>query len=130
MLRQKLYLKAESILKYLTSNSEKLDTLIMCKSSEIDLTTTDQSLYEAIGSIDDKNKIDYNRLVKLLEVVEITPFRQLMKKERTILKEERVSELRELIKTDRPEEKTGKVLDKNQKQNKTLNTATEVDKNG
>lgn len=95
--KQKMYLKAEHILKYLMGN-ENMDTLIMCKSAEVGLVTSDQSLYEAVGSVQNREKIDYNKLVKLLEVTEIISFRKDMKKERKILTEERVKELKEKIK--------------------------------
>lgn len=95
--KQKMYLKAEAILKYLLGKSEEIDTLIMCKSSEIDLVTSDQSLYEAIGSIKERNKIDYNKLVKLLEVTEVISFKKDMRKKRNILTEERVDELNKKV---------------------------------
>ena len=69
----------------------------MCKPNNIELVTTDQSLYEAIGSIEDKKKIDYAKLVKFLEVVNIVSFKEKMQKPRTILKDERVKELRDRV---------------------------------
>ncbi|RMF55419.1 hypothetical protein D6745_02435 [Candidatus Woesearchaeota archaeon] len=94
---QKMFLKAEGILKYLEGNNDKIDTLIMCKPNNIELVTTDQSLYEAVGSVKDKTKINYAKLVKFLEVVNIVSFKEKMQKPRTILKEERVKELRKKV---------------------------------
>ncbi|MFO7711200.1 MAG: hypothetical protein R6V53_05540 [Candidatus Woesearchaeota archaeon] len=92
--KQTMYLTAEAIYKYILGIDEDIETLIMCKSGTINLLTTDQSLYEAIGSIEDRSSIDYNKIVKLLEVTEIRPFRVTMKKDRTILTEDRVNEIK------------------------------------
>jgi len=94
---KKTYLKAEIIYKYIMGD-EELDTLIMCKPEKVELVTTDQSLYEALGSIDDKSKINYNKLVKFLESVEIISFSQALKKERKILREKRVEEIKQKAK--------------------------------
>lgn len=94
--KQKMYLRAEAILKYLMGQ-EELHTLITTKNTEIDLVTTDQSLYEALGSIKNREEIDINLLVKLLEVTTINSFKDMMKKDREILTPERVEELRKKI---------------------------------
>ena len=93
--KQRLFLKPEAILKYL-KGEEELHTLITAKNAEVELITTDQSLYEALGSIADRNKIDMNLLVKLLEVASIVPHKELTKEDRKILTFERVSQLRDL----------------------------------
>ena len=93
-----MYLTAESIYRFLLELDDKLDTLILCKSSEVNLVTTDQSLYEALGSIEDKSKINFNKLVKFMEVTELLPFLQTMKKPRQILTDKRVAEIRALKK--------------------------------
>ena len=89
-------LKAEDILRYLIANDEKVDTHIMCKPNNIDLITTDYSLYEAMGSIKPYDEFKLNKLTKLLEVVDITTYRHANRKEKPILKDERVEELRKL----------------------------------
>jgi len=81
-------LNPEFILKYLIGNDEKADTLVMCNSSEVKLITTEQALYEALGCIKSYDDFKLNKLVKLLEVVEVQAG------EKAILKEERVEELR------------------------------------
>jgi len=98
MKKKEMFLKAEAIYRYLDGN-ERLETLIMCKPADTTLMTTDQSLYEALGSID-KTKINYNKLVKFLENVDVLSFRSAMKKERKVLMEERVIEIREKGKND------------------------------
>ena len=94
--KQKMFLRAEAILRYLRGN-EELHTLITTKNTEVDLVTTDQSLYEALGSIENRSEIDLNLLVKLLEVTTITPFQEMMKQDRKILTDERVKELRDMV---------------------------------
>ena len=98
--KQKMYLRAEAILKYL-SGQEELHTLITTKHTEVDLVTTDQSLYEALGSIKNREEIDINLLVKLLEVTTVNSFKDMMKKDRSILTPERVEELRKKINGDK-----------------------------
>ena len=49
--KQKYFLKAERILKYLITEDDDTDTLITCKSSEIDLVTSDYDVYQALASI-------------------------------------------------------------------------------
>ncbi len=94
---QKMYLKPEAILKYLMGE-EKLHTLITTQNSQVQLITTDQSLYEALGSVEKREDIDINLLVKLLEVTKIMPHKELMKQDRSVLTPEKVDELRELVK--------------------------------
>ena len=93
---QGMFLAPETILKYLISDNDQLDTLIMCKSSEVKLFTSDHSLYEAIASIKPHDTFKLNKLSKLFEVVSIVPHN----KEKTILKHERVDELRGLAMKD------------------------------
>ena len=92
-----MYLKAEVILRYLIGENDKLDTLIMCKSSGIDLVTSDQSLYEAIGSIMPEDGFKLPKLIKLLEVVDIVSYKSGTSHPRKILKPNRVHELRSLV---------------------------------
>ncbi|AJF60896.1 TPA: hypothetical protein HA239_03355 [Candidatus Woesearchaeota archaeon] len=94
--KQKMYLKPEAILKYLMGE-EKLHTLITTQNTEVNLITTDQSLYEALGSVDDRSKINLNLLVKLLEVVKIVPHDEMAKEERKVLSPERAEELRKSV---------------------------------
>ena len=96
MQKQKLYLKAGAILKYFLGTSDKIENLILCRNNEIDLVTTDQDLYEALGSIKNYDKFNQRKLVKFLEVVEIGSLKRVKGKERTILSHERVEELRKI----------------------------------
>ncbi len=95
--RQKMFLKPEAILRYLSGN-EELHTLITTKNTEVDFVTTDQSLYEALGSTESRDKIDMNLLVKLLEVTTIVPHAEMLRQERKILTDERVEEIRKSMK--------------------------------
>jgi len=94
--KQKLYLKAGAILKYFLGTSDRIDTLIMCRSNEIDLVTTDQDLYEALGSLKEYDNFNQRKLVKFLEVVEIGSLKRVKGIERSILTHERVGELRKI----------------------------------
>jgi len=93
MNKQRMYLRPEAILNYL-KGEEKLHTLITTQNTQVELVTTDQNLYEALGSVENRNEINLNLLVKLLEVVKICPHEDLDKKERTILTPQRVEEIR------------------------------------
>lgn len=86
--KQTYYLTSEAILKYLLNTSDKIDTLITCKGSEVHIATTDFNLYEALGSVKEEDNIQLNRLTKFLEVVRIEPGAK------RILTHERVEELR------------------------------------
>jgi len=92
MQQQKYYLKAEVINKFLTSSDDKLETLIMV--SGLELLTTDQALYEAMASVEDRKKIDLNKLVKLLEVTQIVSHQNSTGTKRTILTPEKATEIR------------------------------------
>jgi hypothetical protein len=98
--KQKMYLKPEAILKYLMGE-DNLHTLITTRNTEIDLITTDQNLYEALGSVENRNEIDINLLVKLLEVVSVVPHAEMTKEERKILTPEKVEELRKKVLGDK-----------------------------
>ena len=86
--KQAYYLTSEAILKYLLNTSDNIDTLITCKGTEVNLTTTDFNLYEALGSLNETDDFRLNRLTKFLEVVHIESGTK------GILTHERVEELR------------------------------------
>ncbi|MBS3122901.1 hypothetical protein J4434_08530 [Candidatus Woesearchaeota archaeon] len=88
--QEKRYLTAEAIMRYFKGD-EKLSTEIMCNTIP-NLVTSDQSLYEALGSFEDKSQIDLNKLVKFLEVVEIMSYAKTFGP-RKILTPQRVDEL-------------------------------------
>jgi len=86
--KQVFYLTSEAILKYFLNVSDRIDTLVLCKSSEVKLTTTSQNLYEALGSLENYEGFKLTKLVKFLEVVDVeqTP--------RTILTHKKAEDLR------------------------------------
>lgn len=88
--KQTFYLTSEDILKYFLSKSERIDTLIMCRGTEVNITTTDFNLYEALGSIEERDNFNINKLIKFLEVVHIESG------SKKVLTHERVEELRNL----------------------------------
>lgn len=92
--KQQRYLTAEAILRYLLQTDDSIDTMIKCNPSDVRLVTTDQSLYEALGSVKNYDDINLRNLIKFLEVVDIVSFREKIRKPRKILSEKRVEELR------------------------------------
>jgi len=91
--RQRFVLNSETILRYLIGNDEEIETLIMCKGSEVDLVATDFNVYEAIASVKPYDEFKLNKLTKFFEVVEISSYRE-SRGEKPIIKDERVEELR------------------------------------
>ncbi len=89
-MKKKLFVSPETMLKFLITDDDQTDTLIMCQSSEVDLVTDSYTLYEALGSIKPYDKFKLNKLTKLLEVIEFLP----RKKDNHVLTHERVDELR------------------------------------
>lgn len=90
--KQTYYLTSEDILKYFMNMSDNIDTLIMCKGTEINITTTDFNLYEALGSLKERDNFNLNKLIKFLEAVHIESA------PKKPLTHERVEELRKLTK--------------------------------
>lgn len=99
--KQKYFIKSDKILKYLITDDDETDTLITCKSSEINLVTSDYDVYQALASIKNYDKFNLNKLKKLFEVVEIVSYAQNMKKEKPILKNDDVERLRKLVLGDK-----------------------------
>jgi hypothetical protein len=92
--RRKL-LKASAILRYFIGGDDQLETLIMCKPSDIGLFCYDQSLYEALGSLRDYDEFDFRKLVKFIESVDVISYKAHFRmNERPILTEGRVEVLR------------------------------------
>ena len=88
--KQVYYLTSEAILKYFLNTSDQIDTLIKCRGTEVNLATTDENLYEALGSLQEYDNYMPSKLVKFLEVVAIDHA------PKKILTHERVEELRKL----------------------------------
>ncbi len=94
--KQRIYLKSDTILRFLITDDDAAETLLICKSSEVDLVTTDFDLYEAIASIKSYDDFKLNKLGKLFEVVEVYSYREKMNKAKPVLTEQRVDEIRKL----------------------------------
>jgi hypothetical protein len=90
----KKYLTSEQILRYLIGKDDQIETLIMCKPESIELAALDQSLYEALGSVKDYDEFAVGKLRKFLEVVDVIAYRNVHGKQKPILRDERVEELR------------------------------------
>ena len=88
------FLASEQILRYLIGNDEALETLILCKPADVELATSDFSLYEALGSVKPHDSFALNKLTKLLEAVDVVSYRYAKRSSKPVLREERVEELR------------------------------------
>ncbi|MFH2021589.1 MAG: hypothetical protein ABIJ34_09350 [archaeon] len=97
--KQKMFINAEALLKYL-KGEDQLHTLITTQNHMVELVTTDQSIYEALASVEDRKEIDLNLLVKFLEVTKIVSYAESTKETRKILTPERAEELRRKTKNE------------------------------
>jgi len=93
--KEKIYLTPDALLKYFITDDEPINSLIVFKNTEYNLVTSDANLYQALGSIKEYDAFRINKLVKLLEVVDVFSTRQ-AGRQKLILKDERVEELRKL----------------------------------
>lgn len=88
-----IYLTPENLIRYLTADDE-IDTLVNCKNTEIDILTYDFDLYEALGSLNPNDEIKMHRLIKLLECVDVLPYRKTTGRAKPVLTNYRVEQLR------------------------------------
>ncbi len=94
--KQKFFVKSETILKYLITDDDETDTLITCKSSEINLVSSDYDVHKALASVKEDDSFNLNKLKKFFEVVEIVSYAQTMRRLKPILKEAEVEQIRKL----------------------------------
>ena len=90
---QVCFLTAQAVLKYLLGSSEKIENMILCKSPDAEITTTDYEIYQALGSVKKYDGLMQAKLVKLLENVDVSSHKA-QGSEKKILTHERVEELR------------------------------------
>ena len=64
-------LTSAALLRYLIGGDDALETMIICKPNQMRILTTEQALYEALGSIKEYDHFKLNKLVKLLEIIEL-----------------------------------------------------------
>ena len=88
-------LDSDVILKYLMGNDEKIETMIMCKNPNVDLTATDREVYDALGSLRPYDNFKINRLTKFFENVDVHSFRQNTGSEKPVLTFEKADALRQ-----------------------------------
>ena len=91
------YLNSEALLKFFLGADDEVDTLIKCRGTEVDLLTYDNDLYEALGSINPHDNFQLQKLIKLIEVLDILSYRKNFGKEKPILTHEKVDELRTVV---------------------------------
>lgn len=99
--KKRVYLAPEAILRYPITEDDALNTLIMCKAGEVDLSTSDRDVYEALGSIKPYDTFKLNKLTKLFEGVEV------FKGRKVVLTEARVDALRKLALTQQNKQYMG-----------------------
>ncbi len=91
---KKKYLPAHTILRFLMTDDQELNNLIIYEPSKYNLLTTDQEIYEALSSIKDYDNINMAKLKKFFEIVEINSHKKLMGENRTLIIEEKVEAIR------------------------------------
>ncbi len=94
--KKRYFVSPESILRYLITTDEDLETQIICKEHEVELFTTDLALHEAFGSIQPSDKLKTSKIAKLFENVDVHSFRKFKGEEKPVLTHKRVDELRAL----------------------------------
>ena len=87
------FLNADVILKFLIEEDKQLDTLIIYNPTK-QLITTDFAIYEALASIKPYDNFNLNKLKKFFEVVNIVSYKEQFNKEKPLLNEERVEQIR------------------------------------
>ncbi len=100
--RKKLFLASDIILKFLITDDDATDTLILCKNTMFHFTTTDFCVYEALASIKTYDDFKLNKLAKFFEVVQIVSYQNVNGREKPLLTHERVDELRKIALSNRP----------------------------
>lgn len=87
--KRRIFLKAESILKYLISDDEEINKLILCKPANLELVTNDYEIYLAMGSLQDYDPLKRNKLTKFFEQVSVNH-----QPNKPVLTDKKVEELR------------------------------------
>ena len=87
-------LKADQILRYLISEDDEMDRMIMCKPPESELAAYDNEIYGALASVRSYDNIDINRLKKFFEVVNVCSYKEETGNDKPIIKEDKVDKIR------------------------------------
>ncbi|HLD89159.1 MAG TPA: hypothetical protein VI894_03050, partial [Candidatus Nanoarchaeia archaeon] len=80
--KKRLFLASDIILKFLITDDDATDTLILCKNTMFHFTTTDFCVYEALGSIMQYDNFKLNKLAKFFEVVQIVSYQNVNNREK------------------------------------------------
>ena len=92
--KQRVYVEPHLILRYLVTEDEKLDTMIVCKPNDLGLYTTDLALHEALCSIKPYDNFRLNKLVKFVETVDVLSYNKETGNEKPVVTHEIVESLR------------------------------------
>ena len=92
--RQKIFLDAARILKFLIDEDRQLEKIIILQSSKYVIITDDNELYKAVTSIAKYDSFSMTRLKKLLEVVTVNSYYEKFGKQKPVIKQEDIEEIR------------------------------------
>ncbi len=84
-------LSTQALIKYFLGVSEEIEDLIICKPNTIELITTDQMIYEALCCVNQHQKVNSAKLVKLFESTKV------IADTRVIITQEKLLELQESV---------------------------------
>ena len=87
------FINADVILRFLIEEDTEIDTMIIYKPSKR-LVTSDYAIYEALASIKPYDNVNLNKLKKIFEVVDVVSYREEFNKDKPLLKEQRVEQIR------------------------------------
>jgi len=90
-----MVLQADKILKFLITDDDRLNTIIMCKTEEIEILATDYDIYTALASVREYDEFSLAKLKKLFEVTDIQSYKHQTGKDKPILTEEHMEKLRQ-----------------------------------
>ena len=87
-------LKPHLILRYLASDDDKVDTLIMCNPDNYLLRAYDKDVYEALACLHDDEFSGMSKLRKFFEVVDIVSYRGSAGAMKPVMTEGRMQQIR------------------------------------
>jgi hypothetical protein len=87
-------LTAKQILEYFLKEDSEIETSVLSSSR---LSTTDNALYEALGTIQENDNFNWRKIVKFLESVKVISYENVTGKCKPVLTQKRVDDLRKRI---------------------------------
>lgn len=93
-IKVKKFLTAEAILRFLITENEELNTIIIYEPSKYELISTDQQVYEALASTKPDDEFSLIKLKKFFEIVLIKSHENLTGEKRTLILDDKVKSIR------------------------------------